>query len=70
MSPSPAKKDKTERKTIYEQAGVEEYWIISPQGFLEIYYLENGKYVLNQTFPKAFPHIKMTLCEIFEGVIN
>jgi len=88
LSPATAKRDKTEKKTIYEQAGVEEYWIVSPQGFLEIYYLKNGKYVLNQTymlqndkeetdynakqeiFPKAFPHIKMTLCEIFEGVID
>lgn len=82
------KKDKTEKKAIYEQAGVEEYWIVSPQGLLEIYYLENGKYVLTQTYmlqndkeeedynaeqeirPKTFPHIKMTLCEIFEGVID
>lgn len=53
---------------------------------LEIYYLENGRYVLEQSYMlqedkeeedynadteiclKAFPHIKMTLGEIFEGV--
>lgn len=33
LSPSTAKKDKTEKKDIYEQAGVEEYWIVSPRGF-------------------------------------
>ncbi len=86
LSPSTAKRDKTEKKDIYETAGVEEYWIVSPQGFVEIYYLENGKYVLNQSYLlqndkededynaeqeiclKTFPHIKMTLGEIFEGL--
>ncbi len=86
LSPSTAKLDKTEKKDIYERAGVEEYWIVSPQGFVEIYYLEDGKYILNQSYMiendqeaecynaeteislRAFPHIKMTLAQIFEGV--
>ncbi|MDE6622306.1 MAG: Uma2 family endonuclease [Lachnospiraceae bacterium] len=86
LSPSTAKKDKAEKKDIYEQAGVEEYWIVSPQGAVEIYYLEEGKYVLYQSYMlqddeeeedynadqeislKAFPHIRMTLSDIFEGV--
>lgn len=86
LSPSTAKKVKTEKKDIYEAAGVEEYWIVSPQGSVEIYYLEDGRYVLYQNYLlepdkededynaeteiclKAFPHIKMTLGEIFEGL--
>ena len=86
LSPSTAKRDRAEKKEIYEKAGVEEYWIVSPQGSVEIYYLENGRYVLQQNYMlqndkeekdynaeqeislKAFPHIKMTLGEIFEGV--
>lgn len=44
------KKTGQKRKDIYEQAGVEEYWIVSPQGSLEIYYLEDGKYVLDQSY--------------------
>lgn len=86
MSPSTAKKDKAEKKDIYEAAGVEEYWIVSPQGFIEIYYLSEGKYVLEQSYMlqsdredehynaeteiclRAFPHIKMKLADIFEGV--
>ncbi len=86
LSPSTAKRDRAEKKEIYEQTGVEEYWIISPWGAVEIYYLENGKYVLDQSYIlqddkeeedynaeeviclKAFPHIKMTLGEIFEGL--
>lgn len=50
LSPSTAKKDRAEKKEIYEKAGVEEYWIVSPQGSLEIYYLENDKYVLEQSY--------------------
>lgn len=86
LSHATARRDKTEKKDIYEKAGVEEYWIVSPQGAVEIYYLENGKYVLEQNYMlqddkededynaeteiclKAFPHIKMTLGDIFDGI--
>lgn len=86
LSHSTAKKDKTQKKDIYEQAGVEEYWIVSPLGSVEIYYLQDGRYVLEQNYMlqddreeedynadteiclKAFPNIKMTLGEIFEGI--
>ncbi|RKI38585.1 Uma2 family endonuclease [bacterium D16-51] len=50
LSPSTAKRDKTVKKAIYENAGVEEYWIVSPQGSVEIYYLENGKYEMQQSY--------------------
>lgn len=51
MSPSSAKRDKTEKKDIYEQAGVEEYWIVSPQGkSVDIYYLDGNKYKLEQSY--------------------
>ena len=86
LSHSTAKRDKTEKKDIYEKVGVEEYWIVSPQGSVEIYYLQNERYVLEQNYMlqddkedenynaereitlKAFPHIKMPLGEIFEGL--
>lgn len=51
LSPSTARKDRTEKKDIYEKAGVEEYWIVSPRGrSVEIYYLEDGKYVMEQSY--------------------
>lgn len=86
LSNATAKRDRTEKKDIYEKAGVEEYWIVSPQGSVEIYYLESGKYILEQNYMlqndkededyngkteiclRAFPQIKMTLGEIFEGL--
>lgn len=38
-------------KDIYEQeAGEKEYWIVSPQGSVEIYYLKDGKYIIEQNY--------------------
>lgn len=86
LSPSTAKRDRTEKKEIYEAAGVEEYWIVNPHGTVEIYYLQEGSYILEQSYMlendkeveeynaeteiclRAFPNIKMTLGEIFEGL--
>lgn len=87
LSPSTAKRDRAEKKDIYEKAGVGEYWIVSPQGkSVEIYYLEEGRYILEASYIlqddkeeehynaeteiclREFPHIKMLLREIFEGL--
>ena len=44
-------RDKTVKKDLYQNAGVEEYWIISPrERAVEIYYLENGKYDLKYSY--------------------
>ncbi|MEY8433249.1 Uma2 family endonuclease [Lachnospiraceae bacterium 48-42] len=51
LSPSTTKRDRAEKKSIYEKAGVEEYWIVSPQGkSVEIYYLQDGKYILEESY--------------------
>ena len=51
LSPSTVKRDRIEKKEIYEKAGVEEYWIVFPQGkSVEVYYLQEGKYVLEQAY--------------------
>ncbi|MCD8133319.1 MAG: Uma2 family endonuclease [Clostridiales bacterium] len=51
LSPSTAKRDRTLKKRKYEAAGVEELWLIEPKGkSLEIYYLEDGKYELEDTW--------------------
>lgn len=49
-STSTAKKDKTLKFDIYEAAGVSEYWIVNPLGTLDIYYLVEGHYVLEQSW--------------------
>ena len=51
LSPATALRDKTVKKDLYQNAGVEEYWIISPrERAVEIYYLENGKYDLKYSY--------------------
>lgn len=51
INPSTVMRDRTIKKDIYESAGIDEYWIISPkERALEIYYLENGKYVLVESY--------------------
>ena len=51
LSPSTAKRDRAEKLAIYEAAGVEEYWIVSPQGkSVDIYYLEDCKYILLESY--------------------
>ena len=51
LSPSTSKKDRTEKKDIYEQSGVSEYWIVLPkERSVEIYYLHNDKYELVNNF--------------------
>lgn len=46
LSPSTAKKDKGQKKRLYERAKVKEYWIVDPLNFtIEIFNLsEQGKY--------------------------
>ena len=87
LSPATALRDKTEKKDIYEQSGVSEYWIVSPrERAIEIYYLQDGKYKLVYSYIlqedegesdynadtiialREFPHITMTLEEIFDKV--
>lgn len=45
-SRSTAKKDLTEKFLVYEKLGVSEYWVVDAQGIILIYYLEGGKYIL------------------------
>lgn len=47
LSPSTAMKDQTEKRRLYEEYGVREYWILNPDTFeLFIYSLKEGKYGL------------------------
>lgn len=51
LSPATSMRDMTVKKDIYESCGVEEYWIVSPkERAVQIYYLEDGKYVLRYSY--------------------
>lgn len=51
LSPATAMRDLSIKKEIYQKAGVSEYWIISPkERGVQIYYLEEGCYVLKDSY--------------------
>ncbi len=48
LSPGSNKKDLKQKYEVYEQSGVKEYWVISPQNqWCIIYTLVDGKYNLS-----------------------
>ncbi len=73
LSPSTSKKDLNDKYSIYEEAGVKEYWIVMPQEKLvEVFYLENGKYQRIKAYtadeiisPILFPDLEIQLQEVF-----
>lgn len=75
LSPSTIKKDYTEKFNLYEENGVKEYWIANPEGrSLQIFHLENDKYVELETYEekeevilsKLFPDLKIKMIDVFE----
>jgi Uma2 family endonuclease len=73
LSDSTAKKDNSNKYDVYEEAGVNEYWIVSPEySTVEIYLLENGKYTRKQVLdkndkikPYTLPELEIDLSEVF-----
>ncbi len=75
LSPSTSSKDTHEKFRLYEEFGVQEYWIVDPSNnLLDIFLLdENGKYTLLGKFDKTdtvpvslFPDLFIELKEVFE----
>ena len=70
------KRDTQYKYSVYEEAGVGEYWIVfGEMCFVEVFILENGKYQrLNafsedDTIPvKTLPGLSISIDDIFEGV--
>jgi Uma2 family endonuclease len=50
LSPGSVRRDKVTKFRLYERAGVREYWIASTEGYLEVFVLVDGKYVLLGVF--------------------
>ncbi|HEU5140983.1 MAG TPA: Uma2 family endonuclease [Bacillales bacterium] len=74
LSTSTAKIDKLTKKSLYEKAGVKEYWVVDPvHELLEVYLLkDDGKYGEYQLYSKEdtvpvniFPDLTIDLDKIF-----
>jgi Uma2 family endonuclease len=76
LSPHTKKKDLQNKYEVYEEAGVNEYWIVMPeQKLVEVFVLENQKYKRIQTYVHTdmlecvtIPELVIDLNLIFEGL--
>ena len=76
ISKSTAKKDMTEKYSLYEEAGVREYWVVYPLDYVvHVFVLEDGKFsrkpIFNQediASPYLFPDMKIDLSEVFSAI--
>lgn len=73
LSPSTAKKDLNEKFNLYEEAGVQEYWVVFPDAkVINVYLLQNGKYVLRDEYEEdakipvaTLPELVVNLADVF-----
>ena len=74
ISPGNSKKDLTTKFDLYEENGVQEYWIVNPsEKDVHIYTLSNGKYIGSRPYimetelqSPTFPDLKFEVDKIFE----
>ncbi|WP_258104650.1 Uma2 family endonuclease [Marinoscillum sp. MHG1-6] len=74
LSPSTSSKDLNEKYQLYEEHGVQEYWVVYPgENVLEIYDLTDGKYLSRGKFVKedvvtsdVLKGLKIKLEEVFQ----
>ncbi|MFQ3575756.1 MAG: Uma2 family endonuclease [Cytophagales bacterium] len=75
LSPSTRDKDLHEKFDIYEEYGVNEYWIVDPLNkIVDVFVLENEKYRLVRKFTdndtvsvNSLPGLEIDLKDVFEG---
>lgn len=79
LSPSTAAKDVKDKFALYEEVGVQEYWIVHPEeAILEVFRLnECWKYQLERIYTREdtvkvgiFEDCSIALCDIFEEVMD
>ena len=76
LSPSNCKKELQNKYEVYEESGVKEYWVISPEAeTVLIYTLVNGKYKASRLLTRGdeittpiLPGLVIDLEELFEGI--
>ena len=77
LSPGSSKKDLKNKYEVYEQSGVREYWVISPQNqWCIIYTLLDGKYNLSGPFVEGefitstvLPSFTLNLTALFDKLL-
>jgi Uma2 family endonuclease len=78
LSPGNSKHDTETKFKLYEEAGVPEYWIVSPQEqFVLVYILENERYIGLPPFAlgteiqsKFFPDLLVKVDDVFRDILK
>jgi len=74
ISPSTSKKDMNDKLSIYEEAGVKEYWIVFPKDeTINMFSLKDGKYRLQKMYTKTEQISPVTLPDLtidLESIFN
>lgn len=73
LSPNTSKKDLQDKYDVYEESGINEYWVVMPkEQVVEVYILENSRYrrikayVYEDTIsPVTLPGLEINLAEVF-----
>jgi Uma2 family endonuclease len=72
LSKSTARRDRGEKKAIYEECGVGEYWIVDPERCcVTVYRLDGGRYGAGERLragpiaSQALPQLELTVEELF-----
>ena len=77
LSPATELKDRNVKFKLYQKHGVREYWLISPAGYVDVYYLDNGQYNFHGNFgvndvltSVLFADLQIEVKNIFRGINN
>jgi Uma2 family endonuclease len=73
LSPATARRDRTEKKDIYERSGVREYWIVDPNAKEVIVhsgsergFAESGTFTRGVIHSEALPALRITVEQLFD----
>jgi Uma2 family endonuclease len=78
LSPGTRRRDRLDKRDLYEQHGVKEYWLIDPEArTVEVLSLERGQYQLlgrwdpdGQATSRLLKGFKVPVREVFEDVVR
>lgn len=61
LFPKTRKRDKGDKKDLYERCGVREYWIVSPEDrSVDVYLLKDGKFILDEVYEVIPDYIELS----------
>lgn len=78
LSPGTRRRDRLDKRDLYEQHGVKEYWLIDPEArTVEVLFLERGEYQLvgrwqpeEQAASRLLKGFKVPVRRLFEGALG